>query len=77
MLLLLGRAVARAAYFLVHAECVLRSCRVLFLAGCVWCVVCVCLWCSCGGVSSVCYPLVVVVGGGIVDGGVALRGGVA
>lgn len=36
----------------------------------VW-VVDVCLWCSCGGVSSVCYPLVVVEGGAIMDGGVA------
>ena len=37
-----------------------------------WCVVaCVCLWCSCGGVSCVCSPLVVVVGGAVVDGGVA------
>lgn len=48
------------------------ACRV---CGCVG--ECVCLWCSCGGVSSVCSPLVVVVGGGIVDGGVALRDGVA
>nr|DAM57424.1 MAG TPA: hypothetical protein [Caudoviricetes sp.] len=39
-----------------------------------WCVggECVCLCCSCGGVSSVCSPLVVVVGGAIVDGGVPL-----
>lgn len=29
------------------------------------------LWCSCGGVSSVCSPLVVVVGGAVVDGGAA------
>ena len=36
----------------------------------VW-VVSVCLWCSCGGVSSVWSPLVVVVGGAVVDGGVA------
>lgn len=34
----------------------------------VW-VVSVCLWCSCGGVSSVRSPLVVVVGGAVVDGG--------
>ena len=36
----------------------------------VW-VVNVCLWCSCGGVSFVCSPLTVVVGGAVVDGGVA------
>lgn len=42
------------------------SCRVCG----VW-VVSVCLWCSCGGVSSVCSPLVVVEGGAVVDGGVA------
>ena len=34
----------------------------------VW-VVSVCLWCSRGGVSSVCSPLTVVEGGAIVDGG--------
>lgn len=33
----------------------------------VWCVwVSVSVWCSCGGVSSVCSPLVVVVGGAVV-----------
>lgn len=37
----------------------------------VW-VVSVCLWCSCGGVSSVHSPLTLVVGGAIVDGGVPL-----
>lgn len=43
-------------------------CRVLFLAGCVvWCGVGVCLWCLCGGVSSVRSPLVV-------DGGWGYRG---
>lgn len=46
-------------------SCAVR-CRV---CGAVW--VCVCLCCSFGGVSLVCSPLVVVVGGGIVDGGVA------
>ena len=35
-------------------------------------VVGVCLWCSCGGVSSVRSPLTVVEGGAIVDGGVPL-----
>lgn len=33
----------------------------------------VCLWCSCGGVSSVHSPLTVLGGGAIVDGGVAQR----
>lgn len=42
----------------------------------VW-VVSVCLWCSCGGVSSVRSPLVVVEGGAVVDGGVPLRWWVA
>lgn len=42
------------------------------IAGCVACGgVGVCLWCSCGGVSFVRSPLVVVVGGAIVDGGAA------
>jgi len=39
------------------------SCTVSCRACGVW-VVCVCLWCSCGGVSSDRSPLVVVVGGG-------------
>ena len=55
---------------------VLLSCRVLSrcrVCG-VW-VVSICLWCLCGGVSSDHSPLTVVVGGGIVDGGVALCGG--
>nr|DAN02269.1 MAG TPA: hypothetical protein [Caudoviricetes sp.] len=30
-----------------------------------------CLWCSCGGVSSVHPPPLVVVGGAVVDGGAA------
>lgn len=59
---------------LIPLQCwrVLLSCRALFLAGCcgVW-VVSVRLRCSCGGVSSVRSPLVVVVGGAIVDGGAA------
>lgn len=67
----------------VQYSSVLRLCCVLFVAG-VWCVaVCVCLCCSFGGVSFVRSPFVVVVGGGIVDGGVcvvvvggmALKGG--
>lgn len=63
--------VARA--LLVPLQCwrVPLSCRAVFLARCcgVW-VVDVCLCCSCGGVSSVYSPLVVMVGGGVVDGGV-------
>lgn len=46
----------------------LVSCTVRCRVCGVW-VVSVCLWCSRGGVSSVCSPLVVVVGGAIVDGG--------
>lgn len=50
------------------------SCRALFLARyCgVW-VVSVCVWCLCGGVSSVHSPLTLVVGGAITDraGGIA------
>ena len=54
----------------VLASTAVTSCCCSLLG--VWCVVaCVCLWCSCGGVSSDQSPLVVVVGGGIVDGGVA------
>ena len=37
----------------------------LFVAGCVVCGVVRCVWCSCGGVSCVCSPLAVVVGGGV------------
>lgn len=48
------------------------SCRALFLARCCGVrVVSACLWCSCGGVSSVRSPLALVVGGAIVYGGVA------
>lgn len=64
--------VARAPLIPLQCWRVLLSCRALFLAGCVvWVWVRVCLWCSCGGVSFVCSPLVVVEGGAIVDGGVA------
>ena len=56
------------------------SCHALLLVrlGGVW-VVSVCLWCSCGGVSSVRSPLTVVVGGAIVDGGACgvVVGGIA
>ena len=55
----------------VQYSSVLLLCRVLFSAGCVVCGRCVCLCCSCGGVSFVYAPLTVMVGGGIVDGGVA------
>ena len=63
-----------ARALLIPLQCwrVLLSCRALFLARCVVCgVVSVCLRCSCGGVSSVRSPLVVVEGGAVVDGGVA------
>lgn len=70
----LPSAVAWARALLVPLQCwrVLLSCHTVFLARCcgVW-VVDVCLWCSCGGVSSVHSPLVVVVGGAVVDGGAA------
>ena len=68
---------ARALPIPVQYSAVLLSCRVPCLAGCVVWVVCVCLRCSCGGVSSVHSPLTVVVGGAVVGGGVALCGGVA
>lgn len=54
----------------VLASIAVMLCTVLCQVCGVW-VVSVCLWCSCGGVSSVCYPLVVMVGGAVVDGGVA------
>lgn len=59
-----------------HPTAVLASTAVCVMhcsiAGCgVW-VVGARLWCSCGGVSSVCSPLVVVEGGAVVDGGVSL-----
>lgn len=63
--------VARALLIPLQCWRLLLSCRALFhcrVRG-VW-VVDVCLCCSCGGVSSVRSPLVVVVGGAIVDGGV-------
>lgn len=51
-----------------------QSCVVSCQVCGVW-VVSVCLWCSCGGVSSVHSPLVVVEGGAIVDGGACCGGG--
>lgn len=51
----------------VLASTAVMSCTVICQVCGVW-VVSVCLWCSCGGVSSVCSPLVVVVGGAIVEG---------
>ena len=56
----------------VLASTAVMSCTVLCQVCGVW-VVSVCLCCSCGGVSSVCSPLAVVVGGAVVDGGVAWR----
>ena len=53
----------------VLASTAVMSCTVLCQVCGVW-VVGVCLWCSCGGVSSVHSPLTLVVGGAIVDGGV-------
>lgn len=54
----------------VHTVSTARSCRVLFLVGsCTVRVVSVSPRSLCGGVSSVHPPLVVVVGGAIVDGG--------
>ena len=67
------RLVPYSSHCSIHQYC----CHVVYcsLPGAVlWCGyvrVCVCLWCSCGGVSSVCSPLAVVVGGAVVDGGVA------
>lgn len=52
----------------VLASTAVMSCTVPCQVCGVW-VVSVCLCCSCGGVSSVCYPLVVVEGGAVVDGG--------
>lgn len=62
-----------ARALLIPLQCwrVLLSCRALFFAGCCGVVrVTISPWSSCGGVSSVCSPLVVVVGGAVVDGGV-------
>ena len=72
-----GRAVVRAAVVLPSAvvwlvpyssHCSVGEycCHVVHcpLPG-VWCVVGVCLWCSCGGVSSVRSPPLVVVDGGV------------
>ena len=72
--------VARALLIPLQCWRVLQSCRTLFFARCVvWCGVGVCLWCSCGGVSSVHPPPHSVEGGAIVDGGVrvVVVGGVA
>lgn len=69
---------ARALLIPLQYWRVLLSCRLLLLAGCVVCGWCVqCVWCLCGGVSCVRSPLVVVVGGAVVDGGVALQWWVA
>ena len=67
-----ARCGGAARALLIPLQCwrVLLSCRALFIARCcgVW-VVSVCLCCSCGGVSFVHPPLVVVEGGAVVDGG--------
>lgn len=72
--LLLSCPVLWCGSFPAHLIAVLASTAVRVVHCClpgVWCAgVCVSVWCSCGGVSSVCSPLVVVVGGAVVDGGV-------
>lgn len=64
--------VARALLIPLQCWRVLLSCRALFLAGCV---VCGCGVCVCGvrvvGYPLCATPLTLVVGGAIVDGGVA------
>ena len=74
-MLLLSCPVRWCGSCLTHPIAVLASTAVMSCT--VLCQVCgvgvgvgVCLWCSCGGVSSVCSPLVVVEGGAVVDGGV-------
>jgi len=68
-----ARCGGAARALLIPLQCwrVLLLCRALLLAGCVVCGWWTCVWCSCGGVSSVRSPLVVVVGGAVVDGGAA------
>lgn len=65
-----GVARAPAHPTAVLASTAVVSCTVRCRVCGAW-VVSVCLWCSCGGVSSVHPPPLVVVGGAIVDGGVA------
>lgn len=68
----LSSGVARARLSQCNSRqccCHAAYCLVAVSCGVVWASVSVC--CSCGGVSCVRSPLVVVVGGGIVDGGVA------
>lgn len=62
--------VARALLIPLQCWLVLQlmSCTVSCRVCGVW-VVSVCPWCSCGGVSSVRSPLVVVEGGAVADGG--------
>lgn len=66
-------AVVRLVPLLIPVQ---YSSVLLFVSCTVPCRVCgvwvgVCLWCSCGGVSSVRSPLTLVVGGAVVDGGAA------
>ena len=74
-MLLLSCPVQWCGSCLAHPIAVLASTAVMSRS--VLCRVCgavrvsVSACCSCGGVSSVCSPLAVVVGGAIVDGGVA------
>lgn len=74
-MLLLSCPVRWCSSCLTHPIAVLVSTAVMLCivpcrVGGVW-VVSVCLWCSCGGVSSLCSPLVVVEGGAVMDGRVA------
>lgn len=74
----LSSGTARAPPIPVQYSSVLRSCHATVSRRvCGVCGVYVCLCCSCGGVSSDHSPLVVVVGGGVVDGGAARWDGVA
>ena len=80
LLAALSSGAARALLIPVQYSPVLLLCRVPSR-----CQVCgavrvsVCVWCSCGGVSSDHSPLVVVVGGAVVDGGAwrVVVGGIA
>lgn len=69
----LPSAVVRLVPYLSHCSAGEYCCHVVHcsIARCAVWVVSVCLCRSCGGVSSVHSPLVVVVGGAVVDGGVA------
>lgn len=73
---LLSYPTVRAGYA-AYSQCSTHQycCRVVHCLV-AWCVggvrvMSICLWSLCGGVSCVCSPLTLVVGGGIADGGVA------